>query len=322
MRGIIILPCVLLALLTPASAAPLAAWQERPTAKTPPAKAADKEPAAKEADAPPPAAPTEKSLLAAFSTSFKPSDGSARVEAINVLGDSSRSLPDGGAGKAVARALARGLLDEELEVRAASIAQLGWGRHVDTAIEQLGDGLSDLLKQLDRRLTRPDEESRTYVGRATRIVGDASAALANYRDDRSVELLVVQLRSLDKNSTGGNNLSTRVLGPMSAAVLSLGTQDAVEAAVRQTQTYVGAGGAQQAPAKILHAELSKFAVAFGQAPPEYSENVSVAWNQWWEKVGDRLPKSLGRLKLPPASPPAEPMKGMRDRKDDGTAPRQ
>jgi hypothetical protein len=207
-------------------------------------------------------------------------------------------------------------------VRAAAVSQLGWGRHVDSTIDMLSEALPDLVSQVDRRLTRPDEESRAYVNRGTRLVGDACAALANYRDDRSVEALVSVLRGLDKSQTAGNNLSARLVGPVSAAVLSLGTHDAVEAAIRQTQTYVGAGGPQQVPAKALHAELAKFAVAFGQAPPDYSETVSVAWNEWWEQVADRLPKKLGRLKQPPATPPAQMMRGGRNSADDGRPPRQ
>jgi hypothetical protein len=112
------------------------------------------------------------------------------------------------------------------------------------------------------------------------------------------------------------------VGPLAEAVLALGTHDAVEAAIKQTQTYVGTGAYQEVASLQLHRALAAFAVTFGQAPPEFSDNVSVAWNKWFREAGDKLPKSLGRLKEPPASPPPERHKGMRSRSDDGSAPRQ
>jgi hypothetical protein len=266
--------------------------------------------------------PTEKELLAAFHEMWSPSDPAARVAALMELGAASRGLADHGSSKLLAKTLGKGLVDDELEVQAAAVAQFDYGRHVESTIKLLADALQDLMQEIDSRLTRPDEESKQYVGRGSRLVGDASLILANYRDDRSSEALIDLLRSLHRNGAPGNNLSTRVVEPLATAVLNLGTRDGVEAAVRQTQSYVTTNQWQKAPAVNLHRALAEFAVRIGVAPPEFTDNFSVAWHEWFEKTADRFPESLGRLAEPPTTPPTRAMKDMRERPDDGSAPRQ
>ncbi len=247
-----------------------------------------------------PPATTEKDLLAEFNKAVKVPGGKERAAAYTALGEASRSLPDKGASKLLAKTLARGLDEDDLEIRSAVVAQLGWGRDVDTVIAGFKGFLDGQLKDVDKRITRPDEESRSYVGSGVVLLGNACTALANYRDDRSIEILASLLRNLRQNSEGAD-LSTRVVGPIAKALLSLGTHDAVEAAVKQTQTFTGDW--QGPAAKNLHEALAQFATAAGAAPPDYSDNVAVAWHEWFQKNADKFPRKIGKLKEPPASPP-------------------
>jgi hypothetical protein len=177
--------------------------------------------------------------------------------------------------------------------------------------------LDPQLKDIDKRITRPDEESKSYVSRGSSLLTNACAALANYKDDRSVEILSSLLRNL-RPPTEGADLASKVVGGIASALLSLGTHDAVEAAVKQTQTFVGTEWQEQA-AKALHDTLSRFAQEQGAAGPEYSDNYSVSWHEWFQKNADKFPKKLGKLKEPPASPPSLMGKksGMRSLTSDG-----
>src|SRR5262245_15304740 len=56
-----------------------------------------------------PAGPTEKDLLADFGKAFKSRKPAERAAAITALGDASRTLPDKGASKPMAKALSDGL---------------------------------------------------------------------------------------------------------------------------------------------------------------------------------------------------------------------
>jgi len=245
-----------------------------------------------------PAGPSEKDLLSEFTKAFKSHKTPERAAAITALGDMSRQLPDQGAGKAVAKALAEGLGDDELEVRSAAVGQLGYGRHVDTTISAFKSMLEDQRKQIDKRITRPDAESRDYVARGSRLYGDACHALANYRDDRSVAVLSDQIKSLRPN-TDGNNLSTRLVGELARALLSLGTFDAVQVTVRQTQAYSDDDGFQEPAGRALHEALAEFSTAKGVAPPEWSKTYYVAWDDWFEANSKLFPKKLGKLDAPP-----------------------
>lgn len=247
-----------------------------------------------------PAGPVEKDLLADFTKAFKSRKPPERSAAITALGDLSRTLADKGVSKPMARALAEGLRDDELEVRAAAVGQLAWGRQVDTVIAAFEDMLEDQRKQIDKRITRPDPESRDYVGRGSRLYGDACRALANYRDDRSAAALTDQIKNLRPN-TDSNNLSTRIVGDLARSILSLGTADGVEATVQQTQVYSQDDGFQDSAARALHEALAEFSTVKGVAPPEFSQTYYVAWHDWFEANGKLFPKKLGKLDAPPAA---------------------
>jgi hypothetical protein len=185
-------------------------------------------------------------------------------------------------------------------VRSAAVGQLAWGRQVDTAIAAFKDMLEDQRKEIDKRITRPDPESRDYVGRGSRLYGDACHALANYRDDRSASALAEQLKALRPN-TDGNNLSTRIVGELARSALSLGTADTVEVTVQQTQVYSEDDGFQEPAARALHEALAEFSTAKGVAPPEYTKTYYVAWHNWFEANGKLFPKKLGKLDAPPTA---------------------
>jgi hypothetical protein len=250
---------------------------------------------------------SEKELLAAFKESFASSDPAARAAAVTTLGDKSRSLPDQGGGKRVAQALVKGLEDKELEVCAAGIFQLARGREVDTTIGALTPVLEEYYREIEHRVESSDPYARNYVDRATVAFESACHVLANYKDDRSVEVLVPLLGGL-KADTKKNNLGSRLVGTLAADTLELGTEAAVETAVKQTKTF--SVPAQTAGAQKLHEALSAFATKKGMTPPEWSEAYSEQWCAWFEANRNQLPKKLGRLTTPPTSDPSQPLAGL------------
>jgi|SRR5688572_11244539 len=249
----------------------------------------------------------EKDLLAAFKESFAASDPAERARALNTLGDASRALPDQGSGKKVAQALAKGLEDDELEVCQAAVFQFARLRDVDTAIGALDAFLREQYKQLERRVESSAPNSRNHVERATCVFANAGHVLANYADDRSAATLIGLLASL-KADTKKNDLGSRLVGGLAAASLHLGTQAAVETAVKQTKTF--RGGAQAAGARKLHDALSAFATAKGMTPPEWGDDYSEQWHAWLEANRNKLPEKLGKLATPPTGDPGSPLNGL------------
>ncbi len=269
-----------------------------------------------------PTALDEKTLVNDFNRAFKTSDANKRAAALTALGDLSRGLADAGASKTVGKALARGLEDDELDVRAAALVQFAWGRHVDTTVPALGAMLDELRKDILKRVTNPDEQEQDWAKRGVRVYQDGARILSYYRDDRAVEFLVKEIEALPKN-TNMEGHAARLIGPLADALLELGSADAVETAVRRAGYFTGEH--QESTARVLHASLARFATKFGHAGPEYSELYGVAWDDWLEEWGKDLPKKLGKLKEPPAArSEAEMIKdgaGWADPDDGKAAPR-
>ena len=249
----------------------------------------------------PAAGPDEKTLLKDFDKAFKAREAPARAAAVTALGELSRQLPDGGRSKALAKALAKALGDDDLEVQSAGVAQLAWGRDVETALPALGEHVEVVRKAVEQRITNPSEEAKAYVNRATRLFGDTCTALANHRDDRAVATLAAIIQRL-QSVTEDNDTSTRLIGRIAEPLLALGTHDAVRACVRQTQEYAQMDGFQEAAAKELHRVLAIFATREGKAPPDYDQTYYVKWDNWFEKHASSFPKKLGKLKEPPPEP--------------------
>ncbi len=280
-----------------------------------PAAAAQDEPVT---DAKAAKAPDEKDLVHDYDKAMKAREPAQRAAAVTALGDLSRQLPDKGASRYVAKALAKALEDDDLEVQSAAVGQMSWGRDVDTTIAALGQHVNAVREGVEKRITRPDEESKSWVNRATRLFADSGKALANYRDDRAVESLASTIGRLKPN-TDGNDASTRLVGRNAEPLLALGTYDAVAACVRQTQQYSETDGFQEPAAKELHRVLAIFATRAGKAPPDFTQNFYVDWDNWLEKHGAAFPKKLGKLKEPPSRPPAVDEPGMEEEQDDGGA---
>ena len=283
--------------------APLTAAQDK--GGTPPPPAGEKAAAA----------PDEKDLVHEYDKAMKSKDPAARGAAVVALGDASRKLTGGGNTRYLAKALAKALEDEDLEVQSAAVSEFSYGRDVDTTLDVLGAHVENVRKEVDKRITRPDEESKSYVNRATRLFGDSCLALANYRDDRTVSTLSDIIGRMRAN-TESNDSSTRLVGRIAEALVSLGTLEAITACVRQTQTYSETDGYQETAAKELHRVLAQFATRVGKAPPDYNQTYYVAWGKWLEENASTFPKKLGKLKEPPSSPPADAMK--QTGKTDGT----
>jgi hypothetical protein len=260
----------------------------------------------------------EKDLLADFNKAYRSRDEAERAAAIIALGDLSRGLEDKGTSKNIAKALGKGLDDDSLEVRAAAIGQLSWGRHVDTTVSAFKGMIDDQRKQLEKRMTRPDDESKEYVGRGVRVFHDACRAAAHYKDDRVVDSLAGQMQAL-RPDTADTKLSSRLVGNLARSLLSMGTAEAVEAAIRQTGVYTGTY--QERAAKELHQALAEFSSANNVAPPDYTDTYYVAWDDWFEETEKRFPKKLGKLKEPPPQPDYDRNKMMGEVEDGGQAPR-
>ncbi len=267
------------------------------------------------AQAPETQPPTEKSLLSEYRDASKSNDPAYRAAAVVAMADASRELDDAGASKAVAKTLAKALEDDALEVQAAAIGALSWGRQPDVVLAAFEDHIKSLRNEIEKRMTRPDEESVAYKKDATRQYADLCDALARHTDDRSVEILIGQLRTLTKNTKGGNNLSTLLSTPLAGALLELGSQEAVEAVVKQTGVYVNPG--QQGPAKRLHQALSIFSDERGWAPPTYADGYDQVWRDWLGEHEQEFSEKLGKLKEPISEPEYDALARYKDARDAG-----
>lgn len=254
-----------------------------------------------------PGAPTERALLDAFKKSFASADASAREQALTTLGESSRQLPDKGAGKKVAQALVLGLEDAELAVGAAALFQLGRERDVDTVITALGECLRMHRAELEGKIRRQDVEARNYVERATVLFRNACRVLANYKDDRSAAILVGLLAKVPPESKD-HDLTLRLVTALGPTVLELGTLAAFETAVKRLAGFDRAR--TDGAASKLQEALEEAATRLELAPPKGVEATPAGWQAWLEVNRSRLPAKLGRLTTPPTSDPRQAQDGL------------
>lgn len=256
---------------------------------------------------------TEKELIATFQKSFDVSDAGARAASVRAFGDATRKLPNKGIGKRVAQVLVRALEDDEAEVRDAALAQLCYGRDVDITIVSLGVFLEAEFARIRDGFGNDSPAARDALGRGTVLFRNGCFALATYRDDRSAATLSARLNELSPN-TKDRDLATRTAGALATSALALGSQDAVAAVVKLTQTLRGA--LQQPALREVHAALREFAAraelasALERAPAEWNEGAPAAWQAWLESVRETLPKKLGRAAAPPMDGPIRGMDGL------------
>jgi hypothetical protein len=250
------------------------------------------------------AEPTEKELRASFKNAFTGADEGARAQAVTDFAEESRGLADSGSSKLVARTLDDALDDDSLDVRAAALSALAWGRHVETAIEALGDELKELRKLAEKLSTRPGLEERQELQRAATLYSAGCAALGRHADDRAVDALLDEVRKLRFNGATGNAYALMVR-PAADGLLALGSREAVEAVVKQTATYSGSvinrGGAR-VTAQRLHQSLAAFSEGQGIAPPQFSDAYDQDWRKWLQEHEDEFPKKLGKLEAPIGAP--------------------
>lgn len=264
-------------------------------------------------------ATTERQQLKVFGKAYKGSDVSALADAISELSSVSRRLEDGGGSKAIAKALARGLDSDHLEVRGAALSALAWGRDNDTVLDLIEEELDDLYNDISKLVSRPDEESRAQRRDTSRLYAEVCKIAAWHKDDRSVDVLAKQLRKVTRAGRASDSMAAHTLRPLSEALVELGSRDAVEAVVAKTRTFVGAR--QKVHARKLHASLAMMSDALGRAPPDFDDKYDQVWHDWFDKYGDRLPKKLGRLELPTEEPPYVKPKKRGARDLDPTGPR-
>ncbi len=246
-------------------------------------------------------ADTEKAQLDAFRKVYRGSDPNLLAEAIRAFGEASRRLEDGGSSRTVAKTIARGFAEDDFAPRIAAAVELAWGRHPDTVIDVLDDALDETRNEIQKRIGRPDEESRTAMRDATNLFQLICAALSYHHDDRAVDVLSSQARRLSPSSKG-NNLSAALITPLSDALLELGQRDGVELIVRTTSTFVGAN--QRSNAKRLHTSLSTFSNSIGYAPPAFDDTFDQSWRAWFDEHEDEFVESFDKLEGPIERPMA------------------
>ncbi|GEM_PF-2314909 len=261
---------------------------------------------------------TEKALRAAFKKGLKSKDASVRIEAVLAYSEGTRELEEeGGAEKLVARTLAEALDDDDMGVCNAAMTALSWGREVATVIDACDESLEFLRAIMERTSTRPDDESRALYRGALEVYRTTCATLGNYPDDRSVAVLETELRVL---RPGGQleTVSQTLVRPAVTALLTLGSQEAVELVIKQTTVYSAStlGGTSPGErllaglARTLHDALSAFAINVERAPPSFGQNYQQDWHDWFKKHKKLFADDLGKLKVPPGPMDTEAMAAM------------
>ena len=261
---------------------------------------------------------TEKELREAFRKEYASTDEAARSEAITVLSDASRTLPDGGSSKMLARTFASAMKsDKSPAVQAAAVGALAWGRHVETSIDAMSDMLHELSKLSAKLSTRPDEASRTQRRQATQLYTQLCQALSRHPDDRSLKALEDELRK-QRPRSGSGSASVEFVRPLSTALLQLGSQKAVECVVSTTAVFSGSALVNNGgTARGLHEVLAAYSEEVGYGAAAYSDRYDQFWRKWLKEHKSDLPPKLGKLKEPVEAPEYRPNNRSRDRKRPG-----
>lgn len=225
----------------------------------------------------------------------------ARAAAVEAYGQATRELPvEISSSRLVTRALGDALHDADLSVRAAALTQLAWGRDPSTVFELLDDHIGELRNELEKLWTRPDAESRARRADVQRLFSQLTTIVGRHADDRAVELLEDELRTL-RQASGPANPAQALVVPLSQGLLMLGSQRAVESVVKTTNVFSGAvfnHSSGRNTASGLHEALSAFALQIERAPPPFGEQYDHGWRQWYAEHQHLFPKRLGKLKTP------------------------
>lgn len=249
----------------------------------------------------------EKALCKAFREAYRGGTLEERAEAVVTLDQASRELPDGGQGRLVAKTLADALEDDELAVRTPAVRALAWGRHVETVVDALPELLDELRNDVEKLATRPDRESRDLLRGTVTLYAEACVALGRHSDDRVVDYLEGELRTL-RPASNTRVVSILLVGPIADGLLALGSVDAVEIVVKTTDVFGGANlatgnGNGRASAQKLHESLATFSDSRGWGSPVFSDAFDQTWRKWFKAHEDDFVEKLGKLDEPPGPPP-------------------
>jgi hypothetical protein len=177
-------------------------------------------------------------------------------------------------------AVAAGLKDEELTVRARAAVLLSTGQDPKTARSALIRGLDPLSDVLQRRqaLGLPSEEVVAYGAAVV-------ASLGSFRDDRAVAALVSFLK---KNA---RVVYASVMESTLDALLDYGTLDAVSAVVQYLGVLEGLGTVSHS--QLVHDRLLDLARERDlSGVPDFSMKGSPEWKRWLEKNRRAFPTKL------------------------------
>ncbi|GJM20900.1 MAG: hypothetical protein DHS20C15_08150 [Planctomycetota bacterium] len=251
----------------------------------------------------------ERDLRDEYKKGIARSDPQTRADAVNAYGFATRDLADDeGASKLVARQLKIALGDDEMEVVAAAIVALSWGRHVDTTLDGMEDVIDDLRNTAAKYATRPGDENRAVFQEAARLYENACVVVGRHTSDAAVDILVDQLRTL-KPGTGEGRLAEVLVGPLSTALLELGSYEAVELVVKTTNVFGGEalsdddeGNNFTRTARIIHDALIVYSEKIGKLGPPWSDRYDNDWRDWFKEVRGDLERKLGKLEEPIGPP--------------------
>ena len=272
----------------------------------------------------------EKDLREEYRKGMARSDAQKRADAVNSYGFSTRDLPENeAASKLVARQLKIALGDDDPQVVAAGIVALSWGRHVETTLDGMEDVIDDLRNTLAKYATRPGDENRAIFQEAGRLYENACVIVGRHSCDSATDILLDQLRTL-KPGSGEGKLAQTLVGPLSEALLELGSFEAVELVVKTTNVFGGEalsdddeGNNFSVTARIIHDALTVYSQKIGKLGPPWSSRYDNEWRDWFKEVRGDLEKRLGKLEEPVGPPdyvnpdeemrPDEPKPGERER---------
>lgn len=197
----------------------------------------------------------------------------------------------------VAAVLAAALEDPSLRVRTRAVQLLADGQHPETTVVSvcaLLESFEANMWTLVAWLTGPDEQRGT-VADAMKYLEVAMRASGDVPDDRVVEALSSVLLAMPAEMRGQT-----VAMAATRSLLELGTQDAVEAVLRQLSPW-----SETREMRNIHDALRDLAARLDVEAPEYGDDAGKQWKSWFRRNGRRLPKKLGRWRGAPVEDEVE-----------------
>jgi len=252
----------------------------------------------------------EKKLRKEFESAYRSRAASERAAAVRTYAERTRELSDPGLDRVIARTLEKAADDDDPAVLGAVADALSWGRDPDIALSTLEDITEELRQEVERLSTRPETDEQLRFRAALDSYARSADALGAHPDDRSVEVLARQMRTLQRRG----KVEAAVAGmarPLAIALLRLGSRDAVEVVVKQTNEFSGSamadgplGQSRRRSAMILHDALTSFSLEhFGESAPAFDgDTYDQHWRDWFSEHEDDLSEELDELDEPTIAP--------------------